>query len=79
MIGFGWFLGVVNGAVTTVRDLFKWAVAAQLIPVQIHTALTTVASLRRGRSKAPDSASVKPVPEVHVNAVKPHVSRTPED
>jgi integrase len=38
-------------------------------------ALSTVAGLRRGRSKARETESIKPVQKAHIEAVRPYLSR----
>ncbi len=75
MIDAGWTRGVVNQTSHRVRAVFRWGVSEQLIPSDTHAALTTVAPLRRGRSDARESDPVKPVPQAHIDAVRPHVGR----
>ncbi|MDG2130617.1 MAG: hypothetical protein P8K08_21640, partial [Fuerstiella sp.] len=41
----------------------------------VHTALTALVGLRYGRSPATESSPVLPVPDAHIEAVKPQVSR----
>ena len=65
----------INRNVGRIRRLFKWGVENELVPVNVHVALTTVSGLRHGRSEAVESSPVKPVPEADIEAVKPHVSR----
>jgi integrase len=55
--------------------MFKWGVGEELIPGSVLEALRAVPGLRRGRTEAPESEPVKPVPDEHVDAVKPHVSK----
>ena len=75
MIDKGWTRGWVNAAVHLVRAAFRWGVSEELIPVEVHTTLLTVTSLRRGRTKAPDKPPVQPVPDSHIKAIRPYVSR----
>jgi len=75
MVRSGWCRGTVNQVVNLLRGVFRWGVSEGLVPVEVHAALTTVASLRSGRTEAKDHEPVAPVPEVDVEAVKPHVSR----
>ena len=70
-----WSRGVVNKMVNLVRSVWKWGVAEELIDVGVHVALTTVAPLKRGRTEAPETQPVRPVPGPHVDAVLPLVSR----
>ena len=65
----------INRNVGRIRRLFKWGAENELVPVNVHVALTTVSGLRHGRSEAVESSPVKPVPEADIEAVKPHVSR----
>ncbi len=67
--------GVINNYVNLVRGVFKWGVAQELVPVEVHVALGTVAGLQRGRSKAKETKAVKPVPERYIEDIKPHISR----
>ena len=55
--------------------MFKWAASHELIPASVHHGLATVEGLRKGRSPARETDPVKPVPEAHIDAVKPLVSR----
>jgi integrase len=64
---------VVNKDIDRVKRMFRWAVEHELVPVEVHQALRTVAGLRKGRSEAREPSPVGPVPEAHVLAVLPHV------
>ena len=75
MIDADWSRGVINQGTGILRSIVKWAVAAGLVDVAVHTALTTVAPLKRGRCRARETEPRKPVPAAHVDAVRPHVSR----
>ena len=75
MISRGWCRKTINQGVNLVRGVFRWAVAEELVPVETHTGLTAVASLRRGRCAAREGEPVRPVSEAHVNAIHPHTSR----
>ena len=63
----------VNRQVGRVKQVFKWATAEELVPAAVNAALQTVAGLKAGRSEAPESDPVKPVPEADVAAVRPHL------
>jgi integrase len=65
----------INRRVGRIRRMFRWAVAEELIPVGIVTALETVADLKRGRTEARENPPVTAVPEAHVDAIRPFVSR----
>ncbi|MBN1555154.1 MAG: site-specific integrase [Phycisphaerae bacterium] len=75
MVEKGWCRRHVNQQTTRVKRIFRWAVENELIGGEAYHALQAVAGLRRGRTRAKESKSVKPVPIEYVNAVKPYVSR----
>src|SRR5262249_27321050 len=45
-----------------------------LVPPSVHHGLKAVAGLRKGRSDARESPPVRPVPDDHVDAIRPHVA-----
>ena len=55
--------------------MFKWAASEELVPSAVFHSLQTVAGLKRGRTDAQETEPVKPVPDEHVDAVRPYVSR----
>jgi integrase len=65
----------INLRINRVRRVFKWGVENELVPPQVLHGLQAVAPLKRGRTTAPESKPVKPVPEEHIDAVLPLVSR----
>lgn len=75
MIDAGLARGVINKHIGRVKRFFKWATENELIPVEVHLALQTVAGLRRGRTPAPESTPVRPVPDEWIDAVLLHVNR----
>lgn len=64
----------INKAVSKIVRMFKWAVSEQLVPVAIFQALMTVEGLKKGRSRARETAPVRPVDAQHVDAVLPLVA-----
>ncbi|MBN2490307.1 MAG: site-specific integrase, partial [Planctomycetes bacterium] len=74
MVSRGWVRTSVNHHIVRIRRLFKWAAENEMIPPDVHSALTKVSGLKRGRTAAPESSPVRPVPAAHVAAVLPHVS-----
>lgn len=74
MIDSGLSRGVINGRVTRIRRVFKWAVSRELVCVTVYQALATIEGLKRGRSEARETEPVKPVPEEYIEAVLPHLS-----
>jgi integrase len=67
--------GVINGCVGRIKRVFKWGVANELMPPDVHHGLAAVDGLREGRSEARETEPIRPVPDAHVDAVKPPVSR----
>ncbi len=59
-------ISTINGYATTVRQMFKWAVSNEMIPVETHTALCTLTGLRknRGIGKAPKIREAVPLEHV---------------
>jgi integrase len=64
----------INKHVGRIRRMFRWGVENEYIPVEVLTALQSVAGLRKGRSQAKESEPVKSVPQEHVEAILPIVS-----
>lgn len=71
----GFSRATCNAYTRRVVAMFKWAVSEQLVPVETYQALTTVAGLRAGRTKAPERPPVQPVVQADINAVLKLVSR----
>jgi len=66
----------VNRRANTIRRIVKWGVSEAVVPVNIFTALQTVEGLKAERgAEVKVTEPIKPVPQSHVEAVKPHVSR----
>jgi len=65
----------VNDTVGRIKRMFKWGLENELVPASTYQALQAVAGLRRGRTDAPEGEPVRPVPDEHVDAIGPHVSR----
>ncbi|NQT20883.1 MAG: site-specific integrase [Planctomycetes bacterium] len=66
---------VVNDHTGRIKRMFRWATEEEMIPPSLYHGLTAVRGLRRGRSEARESEPVHPVPETHVQAIQPYVSR----
>jgi len=75
MVQMGWCRNNVNQSVSRLKMLFKWGVSQELLPAAVYQALVTVPGLQRGRSEAKESEPVKPVPQEHIDAIEPYVSR----
>jgi integrase len=74
MVRTGWCRSYVNRMVGRIKAAFKWAAAQELVPASVHHGLSSVSGLKRGRSNAPESEPVKPVPESQIDPVLNHVS-----
>jgi integrase len=70
--------GVVNQRAGRIRRMFKWSVENELVPPSVYHGLLAVQGLQRGRTRAREPEPVRPVPDAHVNAVRPYVSRQVE-
>lgn len=68
-----WSRKYINAQVKQLRHLFKWAASHELVPASVHQALCTVEPLRRGRSAAPETPRVQPVPDWLLEQVRPHL------
>ncbi len=64
----------INKHVNRIKLMFKWAVAEELIPPSVYQGLQAVSGLAIGRTAARETDPVEPVPDSHVEAVKPFVS-----
>jgi hypothetical protein len=65
----------INRRVGRIVRCFKWAVENEKVPATVHHGLKAVTGLKKGRTTAHELEPVKPVPEAHVEAVRPFVSR----
>lgn len=63
----------VNALVDTIKRVFKWGAANELVPVAVYQALSTVAGLRRGRTEARETEPIAPVDDPTVDATLPHL------
>jgi integrase len=68
-------ISTINGYVGALRLMFKWACAHEMVPVETHTALTTVAGLRKGRGVGKDPKDRVPASKDDVEAVVTHLPR----
>jgi integrase len=74
MIDSGLSRNVVNGRISRIRRMFRWASKKKLVPCETYYGLKAVEGLQRGRFNVRDTFPVKPVPEDHVKAAIPHVN-----
>jgi integrase len=61
----------VNGNITEIRRLIRWAVSNEMIPVSVGHAISTVRSLVKGRTTAREQSPVGPVDDAVVEATIP--------
>jgi integrase len=66
----------INQRIGCIKRILKWAVSEQLVPPGVYHGLQAVDGLRRGRSAAKEAEPVRPVPDVHVDAVLPFLPPT---
>ena len=64
----------VNKRIGKIARIFRWAVENELVPANVHHGLKAVSGLKKGRTEARESEPVRPVPEAHVEAVRPFVA-----
>lgn len=60
----------INSNIARIRRMFKWAAQEELVPGTVFAALRAVDGLKVGRSRARESAPVRPVPLEHVRAIE---------
>jgi integrase len=65
----------INARINLIQRVFRWGASMELIPVDIHRALTTLEPIKCGQFPELDSRPVEPVPEADVVGVLPHLSR----
>ncbi len=68
MVEKGWKRGTVNRAVAIVKRAFRWAAEEEMIDPSAWHGIQAVQGLRRGRTAAPESIPVPPVPIADVEA-----------
>jgi len=76
MIRADWCRKSVNQGVNLIRSVFRWGVSEGMAPVAVHTGLTTVTALRRGRSDAREGRTIQPVPDATVDATLRYMTPT---
>jgi integrase len=73
MIRKGWSRRNINGQISNVRSVFKWAAGQELLDVAIYRRLATVEPLQRG--EAPEAPRVKPVPRRHIRVTRRYLTK----
>jgi integrase len=75
MVRMGWCRNHVNAAVRRVRRCFRWGVEEGIVPHGVLGAISAVSALKKGRTECKERPPVGPVPDEHIAAVMPHVSK----
>ena len=76
MIEQGWSRSYINGQLGKLKLAFKWAVAEELVGVEVYQRLRVVPGLRAGDTDARETESVQPVDDSLVDHVLCHVHFT---
>jgi len=63
----------INKRINTIKQVFRWAVAEEMILPSVYHGLQAVPGLRRGRSKAREAKPILPVADSLINATLPHM------
>lgn len=64
----------INKRVGRIVRTFKWGVENEFVDAMTHHGLSQVRGLSRGRTAARESKPVKPVPDAHIDPLRPHVA-----
>ena len=75
MIQRGWYRTSINKRISTIRGIFAWGAAREMVPETLHRTLVMVEPLVRGRDGGRESSPKALVPESAVEKIKPHLSR----
>ena len=75
MIDAGLCRKTINTGIGRIRRMFRWAVAEELVPANVLTAIAAVTGLQAGRSNAAEGRIVNPVSRAAVDAIKSFVSK----
>jgi integrase len=75
MIALKWHRKSINKQISRVKMIFRWAVENEMLPPYVHQALQAVRGLSKGRTDAPESLPIRPVPEDLIAPIQTFVSR----
>jgi integrase len=73
MVEIGWSRTHINGQISRVRHVIRWAVGEELVPGSVYEALRAIDGLRRGKDGIRETDGVKPADPKHVEAALPHM------
>lgn len=79
MIEKGWSRRYVNGQVSRIKRMFRWAVAEERLGPAVYQALCSVEGLREGRTEAHEPPPVSSVADEVVDATLPFLNATVAD
>lgn len=71
--------GYINLQMSRLRHVFKWGVANDLVPVDVHARLQCVTGLQKGKTVAREADPVLPVDDETIEATLPHLFRSIAD
>jgi integrase len=75
LVAHGYVRRYVNQMIGCIKQMFKWAVAEELVPPSVYHGLQAVAGLKKGRTEARESREVGPVALAVVEDTLPHLGR----
>ncbi len=70
-----WSRRYINQNMDRLLRVFRWGKKHKYVPPHVWADIEDIDHLQRGRTSAPESEPIKPVPEEHVDAIRSHVSR----
>lgn len=79
MISEGWCRSFINRSVSRVRQIFKWGVGREVVPVETWQALRAVEPLEKGRTRATERPARLAVPDADLAAVRERLSERNRD
>ena len=74
-----WSRGYLNKQVNRLRGMFKWAASKELIDGSVSTALRELAGLKKGRTRARETAPVESVPDHIIDETLKHLPEVVAD
>jgi len=69
-----WSRKTINHQIGRLKRIFRWATEQELVTAEVYHGLAAVSGLRMGRSEAREPEQIMPVPDAHIDAVRPHLS-----
>jgi integrase len=74
-----WSRGYLNKQVNRLRGMFKWAASKELVEGSVSTALRELAGLKKGRTRARETAPVESVPDHIIDETLKHLPEVVAD